>query len=68
MGVRVLCPKEVYTIVKTMYEEGYRVGYDFSDPRHYTKHRLLQDKTIEYWDKHRIRMKLIKYQKSKHYD
>ena len=51
MGVRVLDPKEVYTIVKTMYEEGYRVGYDFSDPRHYTKHRLLQDKTIEYWDK-----------------
>ena len=68
MGVRVLGPKEVYTIVKTMYDEGYRVGYDVIDPRHWTKHNLLQDKKIEYWDKHRIRMKLIKYQKSKHYD
>ena len=44
MGVRVLGPKEVYTIVKTMYDEGYRVGCDVIDPRHWTKHKLLQDK------------------------
>ena len=43
MGVRVLGPKEVYTIVKTMYNDGYRVGVDLIDPRHYTNHKLLQE-------------------------
>ena len=47
MGVRVLGPKEVYTIVKTMYDERYRGGYDVIAPRHWTKHKVLQDKTIE---------------------
>tara|TARA_B100000035_G_scaffold259926_1_gene230696 strand:- start:3396 stop:3590 length:195 start_codon:yes stop_codon:yes gene_type:complete len=63
MGVRILCPKEVYKIVKTMHKDGYRVGYDYSDPRHWAKHRLLQDQTIEYWDKHRIKTKLLEKQK-----
>ena len=46
-----------------MHKDGYRVGYDYSDPRHWAKHRLLQDKTIEYWDKHRIKTKLLEKQK-----